>query len=63
MDSNSALDVIGLLLDQGIACIAMHDGFIVAEQHEEQLRQAMIDAVSHLSTRPAPEKKMPELDF
>lgn len=43
-DSQIALRVLRYLLEQGIPAIPIHDSFIVQEQHELQLQQAMRQA-------------------
>ena len=40
-DAWFAENIINKLTDKGIACLSVHDSFIVAKKHEEELRSAM----------------------
>lgn len=43
-DSQIALRVLRLLLDQGIVAVPIHDSFVVQEKHKTALEAAMLDA-------------------
>lgn len=41
LDSSLALSVMNRCLDEGIVCLPVHDSFIVAEPHHDQLKEIM----------------------
>jgi hypothetical protein len=47
LDSRIALEVIKIFADAGIPILAVHDSFIVQEQHRSRLYQAMEQAYGH----------------
>lgn len=51
-DSQICLAVLSLLEGQGIACLPIHDSFVVPLRHERSLREAMVTATQHLSSPP-----------
>jgi hypothetical protein len=55
-ESEIALAVLAELEQQGIACVPLHDGFIVQQRHEAALASAMTRAVQGLTSRPTAQR-------
>ncbi len=43
LDSEIALQILFYFASRGIACLGIHDSFVVAKQHEDELRRTMRD--------------------
>lgn len=58
LDSDIALDILNRLMVKGIPALPVHDSFIVTEDHEEALREAMVGAYKQVfNFDPIVEKK------
>lgn len=51
IDSEIAEGVLLRMVDQGVCCLPIHDGFIVPSSHTTTLRRAMVDAYTEVMSR------------